>query len=99
MPKGRASVILAYRPTTKWIGSLGWRYSTAAFNDVYNLDTNPNVYGGISRVNQLDARLSYRPACIVELAAGMDNVTDHHSFQSHPLPGRTLFVQVRTSSR
>jgi iron complex outermembrane receptor protein len=99
VPKARANVIVAYRPTTKWMGSLGWRFSTSAFNDVYNLDTNPNVYGGISRVNQLDARLSYKPARLLELAMGMDNVTDNHSYQSHPLPGRTLFVQVRTSSR
>jgi iron complex outermembrane receptor protein len=99
VPKGRANVILAYRPTAKWMGSLGWRFSTAAFNDVYNLDTNSNVYGGISRVNQLDVRLSYKPAAMLELAAGMDNVTDHHSYQSHPLPGRTLFLQVRTASR
>jgi hypothetical protein len=35
----------------------------------------------------------------LELAVGMDNVTDQDAFQSHPLPGRTLFVQVRTSSR
>jgi len=99
VPKARANVILAYRPTAKWMGSLGWRFSTAAFNDVYNLDTNSNVYGGISKVDQLDTRLSYKPARMLELAAGMDNVTDNHSYQSHPLPGRTLFVQVRTSSR
>lgn len=99
VPKARANVILAYRPTAKWMGSLGWRFSTSAFNDVYNLDTNPNVYGGISAVNQLDVRLSHKPTPVLELAIGMDNVTDDHSYQSHPLPGRTLFVQVRTSSR
>jgi len=99
VPKVRANVIVAYRPTSKWMGSVGWRFSTSAFNDVYNLDINPNVYGGISKVNQIDVRLTHEPAPILELAVGMDNVTDHHSYQSHPLPGRTLFVQVRTSSR
>ena len=52
-------MILAYRPDAKWMGSAGWRYSTAAFNDVYNLDVHPNVYGGISRVNQVDLKLSH----------------------------------------
>lgn len=99
VPKARANVMLAYRPTAKWIGSLGWRFSTSAFNDVYNLDINPNVYGGISEVNQLDLRLSHKPTPKLELALGMDNITDHRSYQFHPLPGRTLFLQVRTSSR
>ena len=99
IPKARANVIVAYRPDSKWMGSAGWRFSTAAYNDVYNLDTNSNVYGGISRVNQLDLRVSYKPTSIVELAVGMDNVTDQHAYQSHPLPGRTLFLQLRTASR
>jgi len=99
VPKARANLLVAYRPTAKWMGSLGWRFSTSAYNDVYNLDTNPDVYGGISSVNQLDARLSYKPASLFEVALGIDNMTDNHSYQSHPLPGRTLFVQVRTSSR
>jgi iron complex outermembrane receptor protein len=99
VPKARANVIAAYRPSARWMGSVGWRYSDAAFNDVYNLDVNPDVYGGISRVNQLDLRLSHKPVARLELAVGMDNVTDQDAFQSHPLPGRTLFVQVRTSSR
>jgi len=99
VPKARANLIAAYRPTARWMGSVGWRYSTSAFNDVYNLDTNADVYGGISGVSQIDVRLSYKPAPRVELAVGMDNVTDGRSYQSHPLPGRTLFVQARTSSR
>jgi iron complex outermembrane receptor protein len=99
VPKARGGLIVAYRPTLKWLGSVGYRYSSAAFNDVYNLDTNANVYGGISKVNQLDLRLSYKPVPKIEVAVGMDNVTDSHSYQSHPLPGRTTFVQFRTSSR
>ena len=99
IPKARANVIAAYRPTAQWMGSVGWRFSTAAFNDVYNLDTNGNVYGGISGVDQLDLRLTYKPLPKLEVAAGMDNVTDQRSYQSHPLPGRTLFLQLRTSSR
>jgi iron complex outermembrane receptor protein len=99
VPKARANVLVAYRPSARWMGSVGWRYSTAAFNDVYNLDTNSNVYGGISDVNQIDLRLSYKPVPKLELAVGMDNVTDHHAYQSHPLPGRTLFLQVRSGSR
>jgi iron complex outermembrane receptor protein len=99
VPEARANAVLAYRPSPRWMGSVGWRFSTAAYNDVYNRDVNGDVYGGISSVNQLDLRLSHKPVPGLELAVGMDNVTDNHSYQSHPLPGRTLFVQVRASSR
>ena len=99
VPEARANAVLAYRPSPRWMGSLGWRFSTSAYNDVYNRDVHGDVYGGISGVNQLDLCLSHKPVPGLELAVGMDNVTDHHSYQSHPLPGRTLFVQVRASSR
>lgn len=99
IPKVRGNAIIAYRPTAKWMGSVGYRYSTSAYNDVYNLDTNRNVYGALSRVNELDLRLSHKPVPKLELAVGLDNVTDSHAYQSHPLPGRTLFLQLRTSSR
>ncbi len=33
------------------------------------------------------------------IALGMDNVGNQHAYQSHPYPGRTLFAQLRTSSR
>jgi iron complex outermembrane receptor protein len=57
------------------------------------------VYGGVSRLNQLDLRLSFKPRPRIELATGMDNVTNHRAYQSHPYPNRTVFVEIRSSSR
>jgi len=99
VPKTRANALVAYRPTAQWMGSVGWRYQGRAYNDVYNLDINPNVYGGVSEINEADVRLSYRPQPKVELAVGIDNVTDHHAYVSHPYPGRTLFIELRSFSR
>jgi iron complex outermembrane recepter protein len=99
VPKARASVLLAYRPTDKWMGSVGWRYQGRAYADVYNLDINPSAFGGVSNLNQLDLRTSYKPHAQLELALGLDNVTDEHAYAFHPYPGRTLFVQVRAASR
>ena len=50
-------------------------------------------------MDQLDLRISHRPQGKLELGLGIDNVTDQHAYQSHPFPGRTFFLEVRTSSR
>ena len=99
VPKTRASVLVAYQPTARFMGSVGFRHQGRAYNDVYNLDVNPNVYGGVSELNQLDLRSSFKPHARLELAAGVDNLTDGHAYQSHPFPGRTFFLEVRSSSR
>ena len=99
IPKTRGTALVAYRPTAKWMGSVGYRHSGAAYNDVYNLDINRNTYGGLSTLNQLDLKLSYRPVPRLETAIGVDNVTDQRAYQSHPFPSRTLFFELRTASR
>ena len=97
VPKTRGSVLMAYRPNARWMGSIGFRHQGRAYNDVYNLDINPDVYGGISSVNQADLRLSYKPQPKLEFATGIDNVIDERAYQSHPYPGRTMFVELRAS--
>jgi iron complex outermembrane receptor protein len=99
VPKTRGGVLVAYRPTPRWMASVGYRHQGRAYNDVYNLDVNPNVYGGVSSVNQLDVRGSYKPIAIAEVAFGIDNITDSHAYVSHPFPGRTLFMELRIASR
>jgi len=97
VPKVRANAMATWRPTTQWMGSLGVRHSGRAYNDTYNLDVNPNVYGGVSAYTFTDLRLAYKPAGALEYAVGIDNLLDKRGFQSHPYPGRTLFAEVRFS--
>jgi len=97
VPKTRGSVLMAYRPNAQWMGSIGFRHQGRAYNDVYNLDINPDVYGGVSSVNQTDLRLGYKPQPKLEFAVGVDNITDERAYQSHPYPGRTMFVELRAS--
>jgi iron complex outermembrane receptor protein len=99
VPRTRANLTIAYRPTERWMGSVGYRHQGKAYNDVYNLDINGNVFGGFSTVDQLDLRLSYRPLPKTEIGFGVDNVTNSHSYQSHPMPGRTMFLELRVASR
>lgn len=97
IPKVRANVLAAYRPTAQWLASVGVRHSGRAFNDVYNLDINPNVYGGVSSFTFVDLRGSYKFTPKLELALGLDNALDKRGFQAHPYPGRTLFTELRAS--
>lgn len=97
VPKTRGSALLAYRPNARWMGSIGFRHQGRSYNDPQNLDINPDVYGGVSSVNQVDLRLSYKPEPRLEFALGVDNVNDERAFQSHPYPGRTMFVEMRAS--
>lgn len=98
IPKTRGNVLVSYLLTPKWMASVGYRHQGSAFNDIYNLDTNPNVFGGASRLNQFDVRTTYRLNRLFELAAGIDNLTDQRAFEFHPYPGRMFSFQFKTYS-
>ena len=97
VPRTRANLLVAYRPDDHWMGSMGLRHEGRSWNDTYNLDINPNVFGGNSTLNQVDLRLAYKLDRQLELAAGVNNATDAHAYQYHPYPGRTLFAEMRFS--
>jgi iron complex outermembrane receptor protein len=99
VPITRGAITMAYRPTARWMGSVAYRHQDATYNDVYNLDTNSNVYGGVSSIDQMDLRISYKPLPVAEIAFGVDNVTNSHAYVSHPFPGRTLFLELRLAPR
>jgi iron complex outermembrane receptor protein len=95
VPRTRATLQASWRPDEHWLLAAGFRHQGRAYNDTYNVDTNPGVYGGVSKLNQLDLRGAYKFSRQLELALGVNNVTDQHAFQSHPYPGRTLFAELR----
>lgn len=95
VPRTRATVQASWRPDERWLLAAGYRHQGRAYNDTYNLDKNPDVYGGVSKVNQLDLRASVKLQRQLELAVGANNVTDQRAYQSHPYPGRTLFAELR----
>ena len=95
VPRMRATLQLAYRPNDRWMFSANYRHEGRAWNDVYNLDVNPDVYGGVSRVRNLDIRASHELTQQVEAAVGINNVANRSAYQSHPYPGRTVFAELR----
>ncbi|HJV63274.1 MAG TPA: TonB-dependent receptor [Albitalea sp.] len=97
VPKMRANLLVAYRPNASWMTSLGVRHSGRAYNDTYNLDVNPDVYGGVSSFTFVDLRASWRFSRQLELAVGVDNAGDSRGYQAHPYPGRTFFTELRAT--
>ncbi|HEY0956363.1 MAG TPA: TonB-dependent receptor [Roseateles sp.] len=94
VPRTRAALQASYRPDARWLFAAGWRHQGRAYGDTYNLDVNPDVYGGVSRLNQLDVRGAFKFTPQLTLALGINNLTDQHDYQSHPYPGRTLHAEV-----
>lgn len=97
VPRVRATLQASYRPDEHWMFSAGWRHQGRAHGDTYNLDVNPDVYGGISSFDSVDLRASRKLTPTLELALGVDNVGDTRAYQAHPYPGRTLFTELRAS--
>jgi len=97
VPRTRGNLLAAYRPDPHWMGSMGIRHEGRSWGDTYNLDVNPDVYGGNSRLLQVDLRLAYRFDRQLELAAGVNNAANAHAYQFHPYPGRTLLAELRFS--
>lgn len=97
IPNWRGNLQAVWRPTPSWMTSLGVRYSGRMFNRLENDDINPDTYGGVSRFTMFDARVAYTTDNNIELALGVDNLTDERAYQSHPYPGRTGFIEARWS--
>jgi iron complex outermembrane receptor protein len=60
-----------------------------------NIDSNPDTYGGTSRVNQLDLKASWKFAKQWEWALGINNVTNQQSWQAHTMPQRSVQTELR----
>lgn len=97
IPDWRGYLQGTWRANESWLASLAIRYSGRMYNRLENDDIHPDTYGGVSKFALLDARIAYTFANEVELALGIDNLTDQHAYQAHPYPGRTAFLEARWS--
>jgi iron complex outermembrane recepter protein len=95
IPRVRSAITATYKATEAVTIASTYRYQGRQFNELNNSDSNPDVYAGLSRVKQWDVRVLYRPWAKTEFALGVDNALNKLSWQSHPFPGRTLFIEAR----
>lgn len=95
IPRQRYVVQASYRPNAQWLLAAAWRWSGRMYNTDLNNDSNPDTYGGTSRVNQLDVRAAWRFDKGWELGFGINNVNNSRAWQAHSLPQRTAFIDLR----
>lgn len=97
VPKWRGTLQAVWQPSEKWFASLGVRHSGRAFNRLENDDFRGHTYGGVSRFTTFDTRVAYAFDNDLELALGIDNLTNTRTYQVHPLPQRTAYLEARWS--
>lgn len=97
IPKQRYGLQADYRVSDAWSVSGAWRWHGRSYNTDLNNDINPDVFGGVSRVNKLDLRTTWRFAPHWEWAFGMDNVTNDQAYQAHSLPQRSFHTSLSYS--
>ncbi|MEA3079558.1 MAG: iron complex outerrane recepter protein, partial [Sphingomonadales bacterium] len=61
---------------------------------INNADFVGHTYQGFEGYFVADARAIYRVTPKIDLAAGVENLTDRRYFLFHPFPGRTFTVEL-----
>ena len=97
VPQWRGNLQVIWRANDAWLASLGLRHTGDMYNRLENDDFNGDVYGAVSGFTMLDARAAYTLANQIEIAIGIDNLTNERSYQSHPLQMRTGLIEARWS--
>jgi iron complex outermembrane receptor protein len=97
IPRQRYAVQASYHLNDAWLLAAAWRWEGRMYNTELNTDSNPDTYGGVSRVNQIDLKAAWKFAKGWEWGMGINNVTNSKSWQAHTLPQRSLQTELRYS--
>lgn len=95
IPRQRYTLQAAWKDGNGWLLSAAWRWSGRQYNTDTNIDVNPETFGGISHVNQLDLKAAWRFARGWEWSLGVDNAGNHSAWQAHTLPQRVWHTALR----
>ena len=89
LPRQRYMLEASWRPNAQWLLGAAWRWHGRMFNTEMNTDSHPDVYGGASRLNQLDLKAVWRFAPHWEWSLGVLNVNNDKAWQGHPFTQRS----------
>lgn len=101
VPVWRASLLGTYHASEKLSYSLGYRFSGRQHSGLLNTttmqypDPNPNVYGGRSTFNVVDAKVLYKVAKQWTASVGIDNIGNAKYFTLYPYAQRTFFASMK----
>jgi iron complex outermembrane receptor protein len=94
VPRRKATLVATYRPTDRLSLTGAVRYSSRMFGTIDNSDSIGHTFQGFEGYVVTDARALYRLTARIDIAAGIENLTDRRYFLFHPFPGRTLTAEV-----
>ena len=95
VPTWRSTFTLSYSPLPKLTTSVSGRYSSAAFGQLNNSDTNHSTYVGISSYFVEDTKVNYQITKQWSMNAGIDNINNQNYWIFHPFPQRTYTAQIK----
>lgn len=95
VPDWRATWVGTYHPSDKWAWTLAARYSGNQAYQLDNLDINRNTYGSNSSYVVLDTRVTWSATKEIKLAFGVDNLNNETYYAYHPMPMRTIHVELQ----
>ena len=94
VPRRKATLLATWRASDRLSLTAAARYSSRMFGTVDNSDVVGHTFQGFEGYFVADARLVYRLTPQLEVAAGIENLTDERYFLFHPFPGRTFTAEL-----
>jgi iron complex outermembrane receptor protein len=94
VPRRKATLVGTWRPTDRLSLTGAVRYSSRMFGTIDNSDVVGHTYQGFEGYTVADVRALYRLTSQIDIAAGVENLTDRRYFLFHPFPGRTFTAEV-----
>jgi len=99
VPRRKATLVATWRPSERLSITGAARYSSRLFGTINNADVVGHTYQGFEGYFVADARARYRLTPQIDLAVGVENLTDRRYFLFHPFPGRTFTFELHWHSR
>ncbi|HEV2595451.1 MAG TPA: TonB-dependent receptor [Sphingomicrobium sp.] len=94
VPRRRATIVATFRPNEQLSLTGAVRYSSRMFATIDNSDSIGHTYQGFEGFVVADARATYQLTPRLDVAVGVENLTDKRYFLFHPFPGRTLTAEL-----
>jgi iron complex outermembrane receptor protein len=94
VPRRKATLVATWRPAERISLTGAARYSSRMFGTIDNSDIVGHTYQGFEGYFVADVRTVYRLTRQIDVAAGVENLTDKRYFLFHPFPGRTFTAEL-----
>ncbi len=94
LPHWQSNLLLTYKLNSAVDISGGLRYASDSYGELANTDTATQTFGALDEYLFLNLKADWRLNRHLDLALGMDNVTDAVAYVHHPWPSRTLYLEA-----